>query len=70
MQGLMKRLESRNYEAPPKVNYKHYLQPTIVQGPPNRYEADAGQKKMVVDPALVNKRGNIDKIYTVERKHS
>ncbi|EYC12559.1 hypothetical protein Y032_0046g1301 [Ancylostoma ceylanicum] len=44
-------------------------EPTIVQGPPNRYEADAGQKKMVVDPVLVNKRGNIDKIYTKVRPH-
>ncbi|KAL6727816.1 hypothetical protein Aduo_009659 [Ancylostoma duodenale] len=44
-------------------------EPTIVQGPPNRYEADAGQRKMVVDPVLVHKRGNIDRIYTKVKPH-
>ncbi|KAK6019772.1 hypothetical protein OSTOST_14584 [Ostertagia ostertagi] len=38
--------------------------PTIIQQPPNRYEKAASDKQMVVDPERVEKRGNIDNMYT------
>ncbi|WKX99902.1 hypothetical protein Q1695_014629 [Nippostrongylus brasiliensis] len=39
-------------------------EPTIKQTPANQYEKTAAQKRMVIDPNLVTKRGNIDNMYT------
>ncbi|KAK6741876.1 hypothetical protein RB195_009629 [Necator americanus] len=44
-------------------------EPGVAQASPNQYEADAGHKKMVVDPGLVMRRGNIDDIYQRVRTH-
>ncbi|KAK6047911.1 hypothetical protein COOONC_14583 [Cooperia oncophora] len=45
------------------MRFRSYFQPSVVQRAPNRYEKLAGEKQMVVQPDLVEKRGNIDNMY-------